>query len=570
MSASRWYVARSIPGVTNSPEGVILWNFPGERFGTAQPQVFYAYGQDGSYYAERSSASKEARKTAGSVVSNKPIGSSPLFLSLQKWLKSAISDGMLDTAYSIRQPEPNPRKVTSKPALAPEVLKVTHPDAAVSRALNGPYTILQFHEPWTKKSAYTIEQIVSIINDALGTTFRLWDGWAPTALWIRPMQSDRVMGRASPLRDGFKSLELNRTLFTEYSADSIRRTILHELAHHKRFDEGELGPGDGHDERFCELLAMVDEVVRAEPRTRCRYFTDDIDHSMLASRAKGAGQQDIVVVYEQIFSVDSRGRRRGNGRMSLKVKPKRGRAFSPVVYPSTEDGIRSIVSSYGGDAHSIEGSSTINGNPLANVRTLADVVFEIVYFTKATSREARPLKALADELSAGGKFDAELYSFYRGAYNQQNRLDDVIKKHGSIVGIEYVDDEEYVEPNTYVVDYSYGWPFIRIVFSDGVKTGWISASSHSIYALLAVLGSDVSRIRVSYPRWARSPGKPMATRSMIVVREPGTAVEMFNFVLDDGEIQLLSPPSVVNKVRAMLGSIPSGGISWLSSRLGRT
>jgi hypothetical protein len=156
---------------------------------------------------------------------------------------------------------------------------------------------------WTpalaKESAHTLQEIVDITSGAVIECFNAW-GWKPLGLTLGFHASGRAMGLAWSPGMGDRRISLATRLLAAYDADSIYRTVLHELCHHAR---EELHPRilEGraafvreimsHDAIFCRMLGEVDPTVREKPAD-CRFFNDDADPQALA-----ASEQKRGVVY---------------------------------------------------------------------------------------------------------------------------------------------------------------------------------------------------------------------------------------------------------------------------------
>lgn len=158
-------------------------------------------------------------------------------------------------------------------------------------------------ERWTpalaKKSAHTLDTIVDILVAAVTECSAAW-GWKPFGLTLTFHTSDRAMGLAYSPGKGDRRISLAIRMLAAYDADSIFRTVVHELCHHAR---EELHPRNlrglsraasayvTHDTVFCRMLAEVDTTIKSNPMA-CRFFNDDADPEAVA-----ASEQKRGVVY---------------------------------------------------------------------------------------------------------------------------------------------------------------------------------------------------------------------------------------------------------------------------------
>lgn len=176
----------------------------------------------------------------------------------------------------------------------PQQFQWTHPDGLIAYWMKAPVRFLEWKSA-RKGSAHSLDAIQRVLQECLSLVFQKWQ-WVPPYLVIIFRTTGRAMGSALPPREesSDRRLRLSVGLLRSYSESSIRRVILHELAHFKRFDEGDLSRVDGgHDARFCELLSMVDPLVSSEPDA-CRYFFDDIDDAIFANEW-GGDPEDVEV-----------------------------------------------------------------------------------------------------------------------------------------------------------------------------------------------------------------------------------------------------------------------------------
>lgn len=127
-----------------------------------------------------------------------------------------------------------------------------------------------------KKSAHSFEALHDAMCRAAEVCTKAW-GWVPTGLNIEFHDGSKAMGLAYNPGEGNRRISLNRRLFTSYDLDSIYRTTLHELCHHAREElhkRVRFRGFNSHDEKFCEMLGMVDEKVRGSAKM-CQFFTDE-------------------------------------------------------------------------------------------------------------------------------------------------------------------------------------------------------------------------------------------------------------------------------------------------------
>lgn len=154
-----------------------------------------------------------------------------------------------------------------------------------------------------KHSVYSLDQFADILERALVAVRQQWRWW-PERLVITFYRSNRSMGLATRAvwKDDEKRVSLNAILLEKYSAQAIYRTLVHELAHHKRDEESEIVMPKAltHDRRFCELLAMVDELV--DPEQGCAHFNDDLDVGALESSVIDRGK---ISLFSRVFAGSS-------------------------------------------------------------------------------------------------------------------------------------------------------------------------------------------------------------------------------------------------------------------------
>ena len=133
------------------------------------------------------------------------------------------------------------------------------------------------NEMWAE-SSISRRGLTDLFAKAFAATMKHW-GWMPSHLHVRIVAraSTKWMGLSRIRRHkGIYLMWLNPRLLRDYSSQSIWRVIIHELAHQKRSRESEQpkdGEGD-HDDRFCELLGMIDKIAAKNPDD-CKHFRDD-------------------------------------------------------------------------------------------------------------------------------------------------------------------------------------------------------------------------------------------------------------------------------------------------------
>lgn len=130
------------------------------------------------------------------------------------------------------------------------------------------------------------DQVISAVS-----TSREALGYVPQNLYLFVLDQDDdepgMMGVAYvpdyKKKKPIRYVGLSPELLSDYTPESLRRTLLHEIVHLMRYDEtrGQRAV-PGHDARFCELLSAVDPLVGADPK-RCELFMDDVDPQAYAA-----------------------------------------------------------------------------------------------------------------------------------------------------------------------------------------------------------------------------------------------------------------------------------------------
>jgi hypothetical protein len=179
-------------------------------------------------------------------------------------------------------------------------------------------------EGWGKvsrRSAHTFEGLVGAIGNAVSACAKHWQ-WRADGLSVMIHEGDSAMGLAYRPGDGDRRVSLKADLFSLYDLDSIYRTLLHELCHHAREElyVRDRHPGfDSHDEKFCEMLGMVDPEVGNDP-VGCRFFTDEQDAGVVASVSARRGVSHTASAGELRvgFGPDNRARMRWDSTGTLR------------------------------------------------------------------------------------------------------------------------------------------------------------------------------------------------------------------------------------------------------------
>lgn len=142
-----------------------------------------------------------------------------------------------------------------------------------------------------KVGAYEFAKIREIVSKSVRLCVETW-GWSPGNLQLSLIAKSRAMGMAyepgTGAESGIRRVSLSRDLFARFDANSIHRTLIHELCHHYREETWPRKRTIGfnsHDDRFCAELGRVDPVVR--DAKSCTFFDDDVDASLVdAAKAK--------------------------------------------------------------------------------------------------------------------------------------------------------------------------------------------------------------------------------------------------------------------------------------------
>lgn len=139
-----------------------------------------------------------------------------------------------------------------------------------------------------KVGAYDQARIEQILERGVRVCSERW-GWLGTDLIFELHSSDKTMGlayRSGAYSDtGCRRISLSRKLFLRYDAESIYRTVIHELCHHYREETFPKSRGDSHDKVFCDALRLVDPVVHDEKS--CQFFHEEVDQAVIEKTARG-------------------------------------------------------------------------------------------------------------------------------------------------------------------------------------------------------------------------------------------------------------------------------------------
>lgn len=200
-----------------------------------------------------------------------------------------------------------------------------------------------------KQSAHTFEALHGAVVRAVEACAAAWS-WDPTGLSISFFTGRRAMGLAYHPGRGDRRIALHHDLLARYDLDSVARTVLHELCHHAR---EELHPrGDihaygraaaatlAHDQKFCEMLAMVDPAVASSPAS-CRYFDDDADPEALKGLAARRGVVHAAAAGALRLAVASR-----RGAVKFRWEPTGTARWKAVWEPLNASSWRAFLSSF--------------------------------------------------------------------------------------------------------------------------------------------------------------------------------------------------------------------------------
>jgi hypothetical protein len=252
------------------------------------------------------------------------------------------------------------------------VLQVYGPSQAIIFAMESPAEI-HFWDSVSSASPHATSDFTKAVSECLEDVWREWN-WAPSKLVIKILgASQSVYGsaRAPLFEESRRLICLNPKLLKEYSIDSIKRTILHELAHHEVYDEErESGLSiETHGDRFCELLAMVDPMSRGS-KQRCVHFVEDVDYMALLDRLP----RDIRKFHVEVLRLKTA--RKQTIRFVSDQKP---RSFVPFSLESSPALAKTLFNHFGEGLHRIRADVSPEANRRVGglydgVRTLADMV----------------------------------------------------------------------------------------------------------------------------------------------------------------------------------------------------
>ena len=152
-------------------------------------------------------------------------------------------------------------------------------------------------ETVSARSAHTLEALHAVVDLALLECERMWR-WNAGTVEVSFHTDSNAMGLAynpgSGTKTGKRRISLLVKLLELYNEDSIARVVWHEFAHHYReetWPRDRLLFSDGHDQKFCEVLAAVDPMVNPSKRESYEIFTEAVDASVVAVTEKKLGDK---------------------------------------------------------------------------------------------------------------------------------------------------------------------------------------------------------------------------------------------------------------------------------------
>jgi len=229
---------------------------------------------DGSFLAKREDSSSRAfvddlKKSGWSLARITKTQLDGEQKAIAAWTEKSFAQGLLCRGCS-------PIRSLDSKVKAKEKFLFQIPVIGASKKTSVSVSVFVSSKTWAK-SKVSPDALASIFESAFESTYRHW-GWVPDSLTVTidPSMTPARMGMAASGDYAAYRIFLNYRLLASYTAKSIWRVIVHELAHLKREREPVRSPqgSGGHDHRFCELLGLVDELVASNPED-CMRFRDD-------------------------------------------------------------------------------------------------------------------------------------------------------------------------------------------------------------------------------------------------------------------------------------------------------
>jgi len=223
-----------------------------------------------------------------SIVGRLPEGCSALPLNAKQAAVACFSEGDLRSFGRGGEGSAGGRQERSRASRNVSALGGRQDFVLYVKGIRGASVPIYVHvrrDVWLETSM-TESTLKKLFSKVFSDTMRRWK-WAPNNLHVliaaRP--SSRWLARSRlPRREGvlagINSIEINPKLLKSYSPHAHWRCLVHEFAHLKRnLEPGVIMKGrawrGGHDDRFCDLLGMVDPIVANSPKD-CRYYRDDV------------------------------------------------------------------------------------------------------------------------------------------------------------------------------------------------------------------------------------------------------------------------------------------------------